>query len=162
MPDCTKKGKEGESRQRERRSREKAYKEEERSENEAEDQWAGKVGVVHDVRVDGSQRVHNGEGLLEDVVKVDSEFCSRRRKLGHFKQGERKDKEACSNAPSSKGGSPSIPVHGVKAFHQFCTTICPPNAAPLPPFPLVLPPILPPSVPLTSGRASGSSDGRPE
>lgn len=60
-----------------------------------------------------------------------------------------------AHSPSSNGGSPSPPVQGVNAFHQFCTTIVPPNPAPL------APPPPEPIAPATSFREPGSSEGRP-
>lgn len=51
------------------------HEEEEGRKDEAEDERAGEVGVVHDVRVDRPQRVEHRERLLQDVVKVDAELC---------------------------------------------------------------------------------------
>lgn len=145
------------------RARRATHEEEERGKDEAEKQRSCQVGVVHDVRVDFTYRIHDREGLLQNVVEVDAQFCGQQAGEVVSRGSSHLTERRSRHAPCSKGGSPSMPVHGVNAFHQFWTTICPPpKTGPLliPPDTALTPVPLPPIAPEISGRPSGSMDGR--
>lgn len=65
------------SNKKERSERARTHEEKERGKDQAEQQRSCQVCVVHDVRVDGAQRVEHCQRFLQDMVKVDPEFCER-------------------------------------------------------------------------------------